>query len=182
VIEPPVYSHLALPGSPAAAPGHSLSRGPSQPADQSAAVGSRRESDLRRDQLPDRGEEARSRRAEPSCEPGQDQGPEKLPVEQAYVASRLAVVPSDTGDGTRRGRTNTNAIVLARQLRAIHLSQILKGTITNFPIGARLSIVGPSTLRGFVEVICANVHYVVSEEDLCDRGFKQRGTLQREER
>lgn len=71
---------------------------------------------------------------------------------------------------------NTNEFVLPRQLRAVHLSEANRGTIATLPLGARVSIVGPSTLPGFVEVICANVRYNVFEEDLRASGSEKTRT------
>ena len=68
--------------------------------------------------------------------------------------------------------TSPPTVSLQRQLRAIHLSRDSKGAIASFPIGARVAIVAPSTQPGFVEVICANVHYDVLGEDLRDCGFE----------
>ena len=59
--------------------------------------------------------------------------------------------------------------ILLAPLRAVHLSESLKGTIATLPIGARVCIAGTSSLPGFVEVVCANVQYNVFEEDLRGR-------------
>lgn len=65
------------------------------------------------------------------------------------------------------------SFVLVRPLRVVHLSEALKGMVAVLPAGARVSITGFSTLPDFVEVVCANVHYNVFEEDLRDRGSEQ---------
>jgi len=71
---------------------------------------------------------------------------------------------------------NPHEFLLTRQLRAVYLSHAIEGTVSTLPAGARILIVGPSTKPGFLEVICANVHYEVPEEELRDAGVGQTRT------
>ena len=63
----------------------------------------------------------------------------------------------------------TEFVLLSQPVRVVHLSEEAKGRIATLPMGARISILGPSSVPGFLEVVCANVHYSVFEEDLRDR-------------
>ena len=53
-----------------------------------------------------------------------------------------------------------------KPLHVVYLGHTEKGRIEALPTGAMVEIVGESSIRGFVQVRCSNVHYNMFKEDL----------------